>query len=197
MAPVRQSPIRRVSLAVGILTLAVITWAEAVPLESWDQQVTTPNRFELVLGGAAVLDQETQLVWEQNPGGTGDWAFAVDRCYRRTVGTVARIGGIGRVSPGRKGWRLPTVEELASLVDPTQELPALPSGHPFEIGTGFAVLGFWTHTTSAADRDQAYVVNFGTGGVFTETKQASLANPLPSLGEAWCVRGGHGHDGGH
>ena len=195
MARMRQSPTRRLVLAVGILALAVITTAEAIPLESWDQRITTPNRFELVLGGGAVLDHETELVWERNPGATGDWAFAVDRCYRRTVGGLAQIGG--RLSPGRKGWRLPTVEELASLVDPTQEFPALPSGHPFGIGTGFALLGFWTHTTSAADHDQAYVVNFGNGSVFTETKQASSGNPLPDLGEAWCVRGGHGHDGGH
>ena len=173
----------------------MITAAEAIPLESWDQRITTPNRFELVLGGGAVLDHETELVWERNPGATGDWASAVDRCYRRTVGGLAQIGG--RLSPGRKGWRLPTVEELASLVEPSQELPALPSGHPFEIGKGVTALGFWTHTTSAADHDQAYVVNFGNGSVFTETKQASIENPLPNLGEAWCVRGGHGHDGGH
>ena len=156
MARMRQSPTRRLALAVGILALAVITTAEAIPLESWDQRITTPNRFELVLGGGAVLDHETELVWERNPGATGDWASAVDRCYRRTVGGLAQIGG--RLSPGRKGWRLPTVEELASLVDPSQELPALPSGHPFGIGKGVTALGFWTHTTSAADHDQAYVV---------------------------------------
>ena len=46
MARMRQSPTRRLALAVGILALAVITTAEAIPLESWDQRITTPNRFE-------------------------------------------------------------------------------------------------------------------------------------------------------
>src|SRR2546426_2979916 len=111
-------------------------------------------------------------------------AVLLDAECASLVGGLAQIGS--RLSPGRKGWRLPTVEELASLVDPTQELPALASGHPFGIGKGVALLGFWTHTTSAADHDQAYVVNFGNGSVFTETKQASIENPLPNLGEASC-----------
>ena len=32
---------------------------------------------------------------------------------------------------GTKGWRLPSVAELASLVDPANSNPALPTGHPF------------------------------------------------------------------
>ena len=32
---------------------------------------------------------------------------------------------------GRGGWRLPTVEELRSLIDLRRAIPALPSGHPF------------------------------------------------------------------
>ena len=32
---------------------------------------------------------------------------------------------------GRKGWRLPSIYELANLVDTTQQNPSLPKGHPF------------------------------------------------------------------
>ena len=33
----------------------------------WSQKIAGSKRFELVMGGAAVLDKETGLVWEQSP----------------------------------------------------------------------------------------------------------------------------------
>jgi hypothetical protein len=87
---------------------------------SWDQKITT-GRF-VVLGNwnnEAVLDRETGLVWEKEAGtGKIDLQFASLHCLALTKG-------------GRMGWRLPTVPELTSLVDPSQSNPALPSGHPF------------------------------------------------------------------
>src|SRR6266581_4918373 len=66
------------------------------------------SRFTCVMGNAAVRDNETGLVWEQSPATTTHtWAAARFQCTDRTVG-------------GRKGWRLPSVHELASLVDPNQ-----------------------------------------------------------------------------
>ncbi len=82
---------------------------------------TACPRFELVMGGAAVLDHETGLVWEQspskNPCGSAESHF---RCNRSTTG-------------GRLGWRVPTIQELTSLVDPTVPYPGptLLAGHPF------------------------------------------------------------------
>src|SRR5438128_10641825 len=95
------------------------------PTPSWDQQLdctkTHCPRF-IVLSdwsGAAVLDLETGLVWEQSPSASpADWFGAQARCNSLTAGD-------------RLGWRLPTLQELASLVDPTQSNPALPPGHPF------------------------------------------------------------------
>ena len=34
---------------------------------TWSQKLPAAQRFELVLDGAAVLDKETGLVWEQSP----------------------------------------------------------------------------------------------------------------------------------
>ena len=34
---------------------------------AWSQSLPAPERFQLVLGGAGVLDKETGLVWEQTP----------------------------------------------------------------------------------------------------------------------------------
>jgi hypothetical protein len=79
---------------------------------SWDQTLPASTRFIVLsnMGGAAVLDRETGLVWEQSPTApptspnTFTWLEAQDHCNTLTVGN-------------RKGWRLPTIQELASLVD--------------------------------------------------------------------------------
>src|SRR5207302_9186480 len=80
---------------------------------SWDQQLqcdttATCPRFIVLSNWSseAVLDRETGLVWEQSPATTTNtWSNARFHCTSLTTG-------------GRKGWRLPSVHELASLVDP-------------------------------------------------------------------------------
>ena len=61
----------------------------------------------------AVLDRETGLVWELNTdvNVTHTWDGAVMHCYGATIG-------------GRKGWRLPTISELMTLVEPLNINPA-------------------------------------------------------------------------
>src|SRR3990170_9161874 len=51
---------------------------------SWSKKITDASkRFETVLDGAAVLDKETGLVWEQSPDNTTTrtWAEAVNYAY--------------------------------------------------------------------------------------------------------------------
>ncbi len=88
--------------------------------------------------GEAVLDNGTGRVWEQSPDtGAQSWIGALNHCYGRNVG-------------GRMGWRLPTIEELASLVDPNNPggVPFLPPGHPFDNVQS----GYWSATTVAVVR---------------------------------------------
>jgi hypothetical protein len=76
--------------------------AEAAQPE-WSNKIGGAARFKLVLDNAAVLDKETNLVWERSPDTSGgNWTDAQSFCSTRSVG-------------GRKGWRLPTIQELASL----------------------------------------------------------------------------------
>ena len=140
---------------------------------AWSKKITdVSKRFELVLDSAAVLDKETGLVWEKSPDTTKrTWLTANFYAYDITVG-------------GRDGWRLPTVEELKSLVDRTQSNPALPSGHPFtNVQSGF----YWSSTTSVDLTSDAFAVNFSSGDMGNGGKSGSLY--------VWCVRGGHGYDG--
>lgn len=139
---------------------------------AWSQKLPANQRFQLVLDDEAVLDKETGLVWERSPSTTTmNWYSAIFHCYNMNVG-------------GRKGWRLPTVEELASLVDTTQNNPALPAGHPFiNVQSHF----YWSATTNAGGASFAWLVGFGSGDVGPPFDKSNT-------GCVWCVRGGHGHD---
>ena len=159
---------------------------------SWDQQLPASTRFVVLsnwidaahpLGGAAVLDRETGLVWEQSPStSTFIWEDAQFHCNGVDVIFPDRPG----VRAGnRLGWRLPTLQELSSLVDLSVSAPGptLPSGHPFSnVQSNF----YWSATTYAAGAGGAWDVNFGGG--FVNIGDKSLD------GDVWCVRGGQGVD---
>ena len=139
---------------------------------SWDQSLPAAERFVLVMGGAAVLDKNTGLVWEQSPlTTTHTWTGARFECTGRTVG-------------GQKGWRLPSVHELASLVDPTNPggNPDLPAGHPF---SNVQSSLYWSASTSVDDPTLAWRVSFISGSVSASFKSLNLF--------VWCVRGGQNH----
>src|SRR5229473_2755731 len=127
---------------------------------AWDQklqcdtQATCP-RFIVLLNwnSDGVLDRETGLVWERSPStSTFEWGNAQGHCNTLNVGN-------------RKGWRLPTIQELASLVDgdpANTSSPRLPAGHPFSnVQSSF----YWSATTSAAFTGNAWYVFFTNGGV--------------------------------
>ena len=95
----------------------------------WSQKISD-SRFVLVLDDEAVLDRETGLVWQRDTDDTGyNWDSAQNICYQIEIG-------------GRMGWRLPTIDELATLIDRTQSNPALPEGHLFTNVKGF----YWSST---------------------------------------------------
>ena len=167
------------ALRSSLISIAVfamfVPLAAAAPIPTWDQQMNAAGRFVVLnqFRNEAVLDKETGLVWEQSPStALLSWFNALNNCYQKDVG-------------GRKGWRLPTVEELASLVDPAQINLALPSGHPF---VNVQPSYYWSATTDAGNINSAMTVHLGVGDV----------NPGGNKGGTiggWCVRGGHGHDG--
>jgi len=140
---------------------------------TWHQILPAADRFELVMGGEAVLDKETGLVWERSPHTfPRDWVNAIIRCYTLELAH-------------RKGFRMPTLEELASLVDTLNEDPALPSDHPF---INVQSDTYWASTTVAHDTLYATSVSFNDGSVYYGDGKAYSRY-------VWCVRGGQGHDG--
>lgn len=90
-------------------------------IPSWDQTLPASTRFIVLssINSEAVLDRETGLVWEKAPGAIrADKAEAFFICMNKNVGS-------------RGGWKLPSIQELRTLIDPTAMNLALPAGHPF------------------------------------------------------------------
>ena len=120
-----------------------------------------------------VLDQETRLVWERSPSNEKkDWDVAIIYSYTT-------------VHANHKGWRLPTFEELLSLVDPTQTNPTLPVQHPFlNVQTDYF---YWSSTLGMTSLP-TYVWGYCFGN-------ADTSNVLRTARcYTWLVRGGYGHD---
>lgn len=110
------SRIGAVGLAVGCLALAGLG-SGATPAEAADSQNA---RFVVLeaFNNEAALDNETGLVWETIPARSRTvWKNAAGICAKKTVG-------------GKKGWRLPTVKELATLADHTDISSPRPPAWP-------------------------------------------------------------------
>jgi len=163
------------SILIAPFVLFVFASLAAAKPPSWDTKINGAGRFKVLsqFNNEAVLDKETGLVWEQSPStSTFTWFTAQIHCNQLTVG-------------GRLGWRVPTIQELATLVDPNNPggNPDLPPGHPFNnVQSSF----YWSATTSANDTSVAWLVDFGGGGVSTVGKTG--------VKFVWCVRGGQGVD---
>jgi len=104
------------------------TWQKGA---SWPSTRFTDN-------GVTVTDHLTGLEWAEDanlPGGARTWNDAIDYCNALSLG-------------GYDDWRLPDTRELLSLIDYSQDNPALPSGHPFD---NVQSQRYWTSTTSTND----------------------------------------------
>ena len=182
-----QQRMRRSRMILGLLALGLLAGVAltAGPVQAqvagpyyaepaWDQQLPVATRFVILTnwGSQAVLDKETGLVWERSPSSLATiWASAPPTCINKTVGK-------------RKGWRLPSVVELSSLIDPSVSPgPTLPVGHPF---VGVQSAGYWSATTNSQSTTFARLVNVGNGLVGGAVKTDSL--------QVWCVRGGMNAD---
>ena len=99
------------------------------------------------------------------PAMMNSWADARFQCLNKPVG-------------GTRGWRLPSVTELTSLIDPLLVPPYVPT-----VFTGVQLGTYWS-STSLMDggTSSKYSVNFGDGSVGTTPKTTTSVN-------VWCVRG--------
>ncbi|MGE4072702.1 MAG: DUF1566 domain-containing protein [Lysobacterales bacterium] len=97
-------------------------------------------------GDNTVTDTKTGLIWTKN-------TVAKDVDFADAEKAVAELG---------EGWRIPTVDELATLVDRTRYEPAI----DVEAFPDTANDWYWTQTPCAwAEKSAVWVVGFSYGHV--------------------------------
>jgi hypothetical protein len=156
-----------------------IAWKDHAPnprFAIYDPKGDSYPENPATLSDDLVVDKETGLVWprEANLLGQRDWLNSNTLCRELELGM-------------RSGWRLPTVEELSSLVDTGQPNLALPPGNPFvNVKYGSGVPAYWSSTNCENPTGVAWIVNFwrGAGPHLAGLQDKSI------LGFVWPVRGG-------
>jgi hypothetical protein len=91
--------------------------------------------------------------------------------------SVARFTCINKTVGGQKGWRLPSIPELTSLIDPS----VAPPGPTLPSGQNVQSANYWSATTIAESPAVAWNV-FSNGGAVLNTKKGLNS-------QVWCVRG--------
>ena len=150
----------------------------------WDTSHASATRFTVLAAiPGAVLDNNTGLVWEQAPDGSPrPWLNATTNCVNKKVPATG----------GTKGWRLPSVVELASVQDPSLPAPFVPAS-VFTFSSSDSTPGvrgarYWSASSlaDAAYPAHAWGVAFDDGVV--------NATPKADANRYWCVRGGMNAD---
>ena len=173
MSPTTVPTLMRRTMGVLVGMLLVSVPAVGLPSDPRIDVQVQASRFQILedYKGEAVLDTETQLIWERTPSSAETaWANASLRCALTSTG-------------GRLGWRLPSFLELMTLVEPAQlataTKPSLPASHPFR---GVRANPYWTTSSQDTDPANAYAIDFLRGDVTPQRKNLAHA--------WWCVRGG-------
>ncbi|HEX4311021.1 MAG TPA: DUF1566 domain-containing protein [Acidobacteriaceae bacterium] len=136
-------------------------------------------------GDGSVTDTVTGLVWLKDAGclAAGTWAAAIAEANGLAAGACG-------LNDGSKAgdWRLPNLNELASVVDVSAAQPALTVGHPFlRVSTGM----YWTSTSyfgGALGSPNAWAIRMGDGAYVND----GIENLKIAGNSVWAVRGAGG-----
>jgi len=129
-------------------------------------------------GNGTVTDNLTGLVWLKNAnctetvggvsktGGTLVWANAL-------AWSNSLVSGKCNLTDGSitNQWRLPTRNELQTLIDASKSNPALPASHPFN---NVQTSSYWSSTTYAESNTFAWFTSLADGAVESEDKTINL-----------------------
>jgi hypothetical protein len=106
-------------------------------------------------GDGTVLDNNTSIVWLKD-------AHITKRPLSRPAANqyIQKMNSGELPNFGHTNWRLPSIEELESLVDSSQSYPALPPGHPYEnVRNHF----YWSSSVGTDIVDYIWVLDLASG----------------------------------
>lgn len=141
------------NIAIAAIAVALITWGGSISAQNDHCQdgtgadrATTPSRDFIDLGAGLVQHERTGLQWSRCAIGQ---SFEAGRCrgaatvfyWDEARDAVDQLNRTGELA-GHTDWRLPTVEELRSIVEECRETPSI---NP-EIFPDTPWSGFWTAT---------------------------------------------------
>ena len=103
------------------------------------------------LGNGIIKDNANSLMWQEATApGTYTWDQAISYCAGLDLG-------------GYSDWRLPTIQELSTLVDTSISPPGPTIRVHFHSTVGH---GYWSSTSDVNDAGNAWGVNFYNGDVY-------------------------------
>lgn len=137
---------------------------------------STPSAgFDYLAGGAVVRGRGTGLEWQRCSEGmtfvagkaadrSGDTCSGSAGAFNQDAATqIAAKVNAGAGRDGKKDWRLPTLDELSSIVEDACQMPAI---NP-EVFPDTPVTWFWAATPKILPSGgTAWGVGFGMGGYY-------------------------------
>jgi hypothetical protein len=119
---------------------------------------TRPTAERFVLKGDEAIDKRTALTWARCSVGQ---SWSGNSCVGTAI-TMTHEAALSYAQP-LVGWRVPTVKELASLVDKGCNAPAVDTE---AFPQSSVVNAFWTSSPYVGNSVNAWAVGFMAGEVF-------------------------------
>jgi hypothetical protein len=140
--------------AAAILVLMSVPWAVAPAFATCDssQPSRTPTSRYQIHGGE-VYDQKTDLTWQRCSVGQ-HWKEGTG-----CVGVIKQMSWDDAKTQAGNGWRLPTRDELTTLIAPTCSKPAINE----EAFPDMELDKLWYWTSSPNGSFLVWLVNFADG----------------------------------
>lgn len=155
------------------LIISVLLSGLAMPAMAQDcdksMPATAPMSRFTVSGDGVIADKQTGNIWLRCPLGMQweDGSCAGNSLSYNWREAVTVIGELNtRKIAGRSDWRLPTVDELSSIVEPRCFKPAIDLAvFPYSPESGF-----WTDTAVEGVQPRAWVIHFLNGKRYIANK---------------------------
>lgn len=128
-----------------------------------------PSHFTVLKNGSTALDNTNGLMWQlKEPSVTMNWVDAISYCEGLTFGDFS-------------DWRLPNIKELFSTSDPAFFDPAIDTTVFTQVESK-SMLAYWSSSTDQLEYNNAWMVEYRTGEVTTDSKKIPV--------NVRCVRSG-------